>query len=301
MPQLCAATDPRSGARLGVSHLILGCRDTAKGQKAKEDIESAKPEDSNLTVEVWPIDLANYNSVMAFNDRLRALKRLDGFIANAGLEVKEFELAEGLEKSLTINVVGTHLNALGALPALHKTSKDFDVQTNLSIIGSMNRTYAPDAELDVGEDEDIFQSLSKQETANMEMRYPLSKLIVHQCFREFAPLVSNANERSSSHVVANLVNPGWCYTELGRSKQEVLPERMIKSVIGRTAEQGSRTLAHGITAGPETHGRYLSECQVKDETSYICSERGEKIQKKLWADLIRRLRTISAETTAYLG
>ena len=290
----------RHSAKLNVSRLILGCRDVAKGQRAQSEIESVKPHNSDISIEVWPIDLANYASVLAFNRRMQALERLDGFIANAGLEVKEFELAEGLEKSLTVNVVATYLNVLGALLKLHQTSTNFKVQPNLSIVGSMNRTYAPDVELDVSQEVDTFEHLSDKDTATMEMRYPLSKLIVHQIFRELGPIVSRVNEKASSIVVLNLVNPGWCYTELGRSKQEVLPERMIKSIIGRTAEQGSRTLVHGVTAGPETHGQYVSECQVKPETSYICSERGRRIQKKLWADLIRRLRIASAETAAYV-
>ena len=238
--------------------------------------------------------------MLAFNQRLQTLGRLDGFIANAGLEAKEFEIAEGLEKSLTVNIVSTYLNCLGALPVLHKTSKELTMQTNLSIIGSMNRTYAPDAQLDVPEDNDIFESLSDEKTADMALRYPLSKLILHQTFRELSPIVSSHNHKNRSNVVVNLVNPGWCYTELGRSKQEVLPERVIKSMIGRTAEQGSRTLVHGVTAGPETSGQYVSECVVKGETVYICSERGGRIQLRLWSDLVKRLREISAEAAAYL-
>jgi NAD(P)-dependent dehydrogenase (short-subunit alcohol dehydrogenase family) len=36
------------------------------------------------------------------------------------------------------------------------------------------------------------------------------------------------------------------------------------SIVGRTAEMGSRTLLHGAFGGKETHNTFLSECEIKE-------------------------------------
>jgi len=65
-------------------------------------------------------------------------------------------------------------------------------------------------------------------------------------------------------VVLNMVNPGLCKTALTRSTTGALKLQidMMKALIARTAEVGSRTLVHGATAGPESYGRYISDCNV---------------------------------------
>lgn len=67
-------------------------------------------------------------------------------------------------------------------------------------------------------------------------------------------------------VVVNIVNPGLCKTNLQSNVR--LPKRILafvtKVLIGRTAEMGSRTLLYGIAAGAESHGKYLSDCEIKE-------------------------------------
>lgn len=56
--------------------------------------------------------MANYSSVLAFDDdAYSTLSRLDAVVVNAGVSLHEFELAEGIESTLTINVVSTFLLA----------------------------------------------------------------------------------------------------------------------------------------------------------------------------------------------
>jgi retinol dehydrogenase-12 len=45
--------------------------------------------------------------------------------------------------------------------------------------------------------------------------------------------------------------------------------------IGRTSEEGARTLVHSIVAGEESHGMYTSECVVKPESVWMRSSEGE--------------------------
>ena len=57
-------------------------------------------------------------------------------------------------------------------------------------------------------------------------------------------------------------------------------------LIGRTAEEGSRTLVHAAAAGEESHGKYLSECRVKPESSFVRSEEGKVVEEWVWKELV---------------
>jgi retinol dehydrogenase-12 len=67
--------------------------------------------------------------------------------------------------------------------------------------------------------------------------------------------------------------------------------------FGRSAESGGRTLVHASVAGEETHGRYLSECRVKLEGSWVRSDEGARVEKRLWAELVDILESIRPGVT----
>jgi retinol dehydrogenase-12 len=251
-------------------------------------------------LEAWQVDLDSYQSVLAFNERIRTqLPRLDGFIANAGVELKKFELSEGLERSLTVNVVSTMLMAIGVLPKLKETASTGS-QANLTIIGSAVHLTAPDEQLRVPGNRDMLEALSDPNTADMDGRYFLSKLVLHQCFNGLADSLTPST-KSENQVVVNLVHPGWCSTDLFRSRQVPLVERIMFALTGRTAEQGGRSLVYGVVQGNETNGRYISECKVKPQSSYVRSAEGLETRKRLWGDLMKRITEISPETAAFVG
>lgn len=255
----------------------------------------------NTNIDVWEIDLSNYNSVLAFGERVHTqLPRLDAFIANAGMEVQEFQFVEGLEIHLTVNVMSTFLSAIAVLPKLRQTSKDHSTQTTLTFCGSIYHIFGPDAELNVSEDADMFDVLSDTTKTDIIWRYALSKLMVHQCFHELAACVSKSTDKGQSQVIVNLINPGWCGTELSRAKPKLIGERISFALIGWTAEKGSRPYIYAIAAGKESHGRYISECQYKPESRYVQSQRGQRIQKKMWKDLVWRIKRISPEVAAFI-
>lgn len=91
-------------------------------------------------------------------------------------------------------------------------------------------------------------------------RYPLSKLIEQLAARRLAELLPVAK----TGVVINVVCPGICITDLDRSSPPEFREHLaqIRAKVGRTAEDGSRTLLHGLVAGEETHGLLLHSCEI---------------------------------------
>jgi retinol dehydrogenase-12 len=260
--------------------IILGCRNLEKGNEAKKIILKTSPKTS---IGVWQIDQSIFESVLAFGERLKTLSRLDGFIANAGLETVTYEKSEGYENSLIVNVISTTLVSILALPKLKETSKLGGSHTNLVIVGSMQHIFAPSEQLlNVPEDKNIFEALSDPKAPNMQKRYELTKLMVQQVEKELTFRLSKSGE---CQVVMNCVNPGWYATELSRYYDKGRAVGVIFSLIGRTAEAGSRTLVHAVTAGKETHGQYLSECLIKTEGNFVRSAEGEMVQKSLWKDL----------------
>jgi retinol dehydrogenase 12 len=66
-------------------------------------------------------------------------------------------------------------------------------------------------------------------------------------------------------VVVNLVDPGFCKTDLSRNVRGLgaLMFLVMKALWGRTAEQGARNLLLGAVAGEESHVGNISSGRVK--------------------------------------
>jgi retinol dehydrogenase-12 len=132
----------------------------------------------------------------------------------------------------------------------------------------------------------IFNSLNDKATADMEGRYYLSKLMEQLAARQLALDLSRSLANGRGSVICNCVNPGWCKTELFRTNDGGLGGRIGLKMVGRSAESGGRTIVHAVVAGEETHGKYLSECHVKPEGSWVLSDEGAHVEKRLWAELV---------------
>ncbi len=92
--------------------------------------------------------------------------------------------------------------------------------------------------------------------------YPRSKMLSLFAFRQLSELAPV----SRTGVVMNWINPGICSTGLDRNANFAIKLQIgfARALMGRTAEQGSRTLLHGLAADKESHGKYLTECEVRE-------------------------------------
>jgi NAD(P)-dependent dehydrogenase (short-subunit alcohol dehydrogenase family) len=119
---------------LSAAKVILGVRSLDRGNAAKEKIEA----DTSIkgVAEVWEVDLGSYASVQEFVKKLSALVRVDVVIENASVALDQKTISEGLETSLTVNVVSTMLMAATVLPKLEETGKKFGGSPHLVIVGS---------------------------------------------------------------------------------------------------------------------------------------------------------------------
>ncbi|KAF2997526.1 hypothetical protein E8E14_004036 [Neopestalotiopsis sp. 37M] len=280
--------------RLGAAKVILAVRSIDKGNAAKASIEASTGREG--VVEVWELDLAHYASVRAFADRVNAtLERLDVVVENAGVLTQQWGMAEDNEITITVNVVSTFLLALLLLPKLRETSTRFAKDVVLTFTGSFVHWITLFPERKAGH---IFEETAKKEKARLWDRYNVSKLMETFIFRELSEKLSASSKPGS--IITSILNPGVVVTDLNREVQQGvfgIPRRIFMRVIGRTPEEGSRTLVHAAEGAPETNGQYLDDCRIGEFSTFVNSKEGSVVQKRLWSELAEKLETIQPGIT----
>lgn len=250
-------------ARLGVSKLILAVRSTTAGEEAKKAILKANPS-QETEIEVWTLDLTNYNSVKAFARRAETLPRIDALVNNAGIATSIFTIAEDNESTITVNVISTFLLSTLMLPKLRESAEKFDIIPRISILGSEGQNWVQFKERKA-KNGAIFDALNSKTGAIMKERYFVSKLLVLFGVRELAARMSGStNNRSKDrHVIINCIAPGFCATDLTHEEDDNIMFKIMQKILARDVEVGSRCVVDGVARGQESHGQYLSECKVK--------------------------------------
>ena len=82
-------------AKLNTARLIIASRTVSKGEDARKWILQQTA--SRTNIEVWQLDMSDYESVKSFAERARGLERLDAVLANAGMWPTEFQIVNGHE------------------------------------------------------------------------------------------------------------------------------------------------------------------------------------------------------------
>lgn len=151
--------------RLDAAKVILAVRSVSKGEAAAQSISASTGREG--VVEVWELDLASYQSVEAFAQRVQGLPRLDAVVANAGIYFFDFETAEDNEATITVNVVSHMLLALLLLPKLRETALTTGKPSVVTFTGSFTHwmTKFPERNSD-----HIFDDLADKSKARMKER-----------------------------------------------------------------------------------------------------------------------------------
>ncbi|KAL7813358.1 hypothetical protein V8C26DRAFT_430345 [Trichoderma gracile] len=281
-------------SRLGMGKIIMAVRTLSKGDAAKEEIlqSTGKPESS---IEVWPIDMDSQDSVKAFAGRASLLPRIDGVLANAGIMTGHFTLSEGNERTLNVNVVNTFLLFFLLLPSMRRSEQQTGNPCRFAIPNSALHYMAPLAELNEKETS-IMDRLNDPKRADMAGRYPLSKLLVLYAVREIAQRTKSSNK---GNFILNTPNPSWCKSDLGK-EMETAAYKMAEKLLARTAEEGSRTLVHGVLADETSHGHYLNNCHVQVPAKHVTNRWGQRVQKQFLDELLVKLDSISPGISSHL-
>ncbi|KAK4690249.1 hypothetical protein P7C71_g6495, partial [Lecanoromycetidae sp. Uapishka_2] len=278
----------RHFVRLDAKKVILAVRDTAKGEAAKESILKSEKKTADV-VEVWKLDLSNYQSVKENARKAQSLDRLDILVENAGMVTFNWRMMEDNESSITTNVVSPMLHAILLLPKLRETAVKFGTLPRLVFVGSFVHWMTSFPERN---EDHVFEALADEKKANMADRYNLSKLLEMYEVQELAELTRKSPKEGE--VVINFTNPGWVVTEAMREwtglKQLVF--KFARFFLARSTEVGARTTVNAAEGGMETHGQYMNDCQPGQRAPLLISEEGQQVQKKVWAELAAKLERI---------
>ena len=274
----------RHFVRLNAKRVIIACRNAEKAEAAKADIESTTGRSG--VVDVWSVDLTSFGSVIDFCGRAAELDRLDIVIENAGLAPLKFELAEGYDSQITVNVISTALMALKLLPVLRRTSTTYNVEPHLVIVSSDAHRFVTWPVM--RQTEGFFESFRTDKMYNE--RYSIGKLFEVLFVQELAKALDHAGK---SKVVVNTVHPGLCSSSLFRDMPAPVSWIIngLMLVFARTCEVGARNF---VFAGllPGTHGAYISECKATDPSLHVTNELGIRTQKQVYKELMEILEKI---------
>ena len=267
----------RQFVRLGASKVIMAVRNVSRGEAAKIDIENTEKTPTS-TIEIWYLDMASYDSVKQFIVKLRTLSRLDALIASAGTLGSRFSLTDGHETTVTINVISTFLLAISVLPIMKETASKFNIRPHLVIVSSEVHNWTS---LPAKDKPNIFVALNDKDSANMMTRYADTKLMEILVLRE---LFDSVIESPGTYpIIINTVNPGFCQTDFGDEASFFF--KVLKLLIARRVDVGSRTYVHASGIGNEGQGKYLSDCAIGTESPFVRSEQGKGTGKRLWEEL----------------
>ncbi|PGH01865.1 hypothetical protein AJ79_07802 [Helicocarpus griseus UAMH5409] len=274
-------------ARLGAK-VVGTARSSAKCAAATTEVEAETSVPGRTSF--WELDYGSYASVKAFCERATSeLERLDAVVLNAGVAMRTFELLEGEESSITVNVISTLLLAILLLPKLRQTAEAYKVTPYLSVTSSSTHAWAKLPERDASE---IFAALSDPNTETMRARYPNSKLLQLLAIRELA----SRSTSNTPSVIINLVSPGVNSTSLSRSSTglEAVLMKVFHAIFAWQPEVGARTLVYATVAGEKSHGVLIDHCDAANDITapWIKTDEGQRVQKKVWDDLEKKLEAI---------
>lgn len=153
--------------QLNCAKVILAVRSISKGYAAVETlVKETHCEPKSL--DVWELDLSSFDSIRAFGDRVRGLKRLDAVLQNAGIHTWEWRMNEGFESTIATNVIGPALLGLQVLPKLQESATLTGLRGRLAFNGSDLMYAAKFEEKDT--DGKIFDVLNNKENTDAQDR-----------------------------------------------------------------------------------------------------------------------------------
>jgi len=151
--------------------------------------------------------------------------------------------------------------------------------------------YWADAEQKAIDSPNYLKTLGSKEYCTpkvMKNRYPLSKLLNVL----FVRALSSRLPAEAPTVITNTINPGFCYSEIRRNLTGFVTIliRLMEKMLAFTTEEGSRQLVYGALAeDKDINGGYVSGSRVLEPSDFVISEKGKKLQDRVWDELVEIL------------
>ncbi|KAI1194466.1 NAD(P)-binding protein [Nemania serpens] len=270
---------------LKLSHLILGCRSLERGEAASAKLRLQRPE---AKVEVWLLDMASYESVRAFAQRVDAqLERIDFVLLNAGLIRLQFTTvpSTGHEEGLQVNYLSTMLLTLLLLPTLKtKGPPQGEGPAHLTIVSAALSLAAKFPNRDANP---LLPSFDDAKTFDTQEHYHSNKLLAHMFLWKLVDYVS------ADDVIVNLADPAFCKgTEIVRDAPGAMKVamRLFGALAARTQRVGASCLVDAlINKGKESHGCFLMSWEIHPFASFLYTPEGAVVTQRAWDETLAEL------------
>ncbi|KAJ7493234.1 hypothetical protein B0H11DRAFT_2190852 [Mycena galericulata] len=285
-------------ASMNPGRLILACRSQSRGQAAVEKLKGAT---GYAKAELWIIDLADFESVKAFATKFEQDGgRLDILVENAAVAITEYKpTKDGWESSIQVNNLSTSLLALLLLPAMIKTAHEHSTLPRLVVVASGMHYWAK-INKSLVESPEIVTTLgsagyckTKFEKNGLSNRYSITKLL-----NVFFVRALNARITSSTPLIVESVDPGYCYSELRRefSGIRAVLDWLMERALALSTEVGSRQLVWAALAQQDQpnklRGEYISRFKPTEVSDFVLSPPGAKAQDLIWEDTVNILNKV---------
>lgn len=257
------ATAERLAAR--GAHLVLACRDEAKGQQVAHAITSLT---GNHRIDTLPLDLASFASIRAAADEfLSEHPKLDVLINNAGVYTDQFQRTEdGYELQFQVNHLGHFLLTMALLPAIKcccNCSRVINVSSALHQKGTLDFNW--------------LQQVPEDRVYNGTRAYAQSKLANVLFTMEL-------DRRFGEELTTNCLHPGVVGTRLANKYAKPITRAVwtLYKPFAARPDEGANTSVY-LAASPEVRdvsGRYFDEHQCLQKPSSLA--RNPNLARRLW-------------------
>ncbi|KAK7996414.1 Catalase [Apiospora arundinis] len=273
---------------LGLSKLILAVRDDAKGQTAAAEL--AKDRDAtHVAIEVWKLDLSDYDSVVAFADRAKTLATLDIVIMNAAVIPFQFNLNPKTkhEEGFQVTYLSTTLLTLLLLPVAASKRSSQKQPTRITLVSTEGAAWSAFPQRNAVPLLAAFDEPVVGGVGEFQNRHFTIKLLGQLMLAKLAAVVP-----PSDVAVLNAASPGMCHdTQLARGVDDTFAGKLVKTLItrrvGYTAAVGSRTVVDAaVKHGAESHGQYFSGQKIRPMAPIVYTEEGKVIMERLWQETL---------------
>ncbi|KAK2055325.1 retinol dehydrogenase 12 [Colletotrichum caudatum] len=259
-----------------LGHLIMGVRNTAKGEALAEGLRREFP---MAQIQVWHLEMESYESVRGFAARCKKdLSRIDFVILNAAVVAQSYMRArEGHELMLQVNYLSTVLLALLLLPAMREKRPEGEPARLVLVSTDLAYWHTPEEDMVTGS---MFKPADSQRLWESDKNYEQSKFLGQLFVAKLATLV-DPNE-----VVVNLSSSGLTGgTNIVKPASESFFAGLVKKTLGRSVEVGARSyLDAAIVKGKESHGSLTSDGVIKPWPSVMYTSEGAGLKERIWAE-----------------
>ena len=260
----------RELARKG-AHVVLACRNQAKGEKARRAIEMRAP---TAHVEVAELDLASLDYVRAFAERLRSEHDgIDLLINNAGvMATPHGRTADGFELQFGTNHLG-HFALTGLVIDMLQKREDARVVTLSSGAHRIGRI--------------AFNNLGGEHRYFRWRAYGQSKL----ANLLFALELDRRLRTAGSAVKSMAAHPGYAATNLQHAGPTRLDELLMlvpNKLLAQSDEMGAQPALYAATEPGVEGGTYVGPDGVAEQRGYPtkvspnAAARDEEVARRLW-------------------